>query len=71
MRVDRHSQHDRFVAATIFELGYGRTIKGGDDDFIRLVEKGVSQALSGTGTAAGNSLVDYFPIREQTAAASV
>lgn len=48
----------------ILELGYGRTVTGGDDDFIRLVEKGVSQALSGTGTAAGNSLVDYFPICE-------
>ena len=56
--ITAHDAIPRFTAAMILELGYGRTITGVDDDFIRLVEKGVSQALSGTGTAAGNSLVD-------------
>ncbi|EPT01064.1 hypothetical protein FOMPIDRAFT_112035 [Fomitopsis schrenkii] len=52
----------RFAAAVILELGYGRTITGLDDDFIRLVEKGVSEALSGTGSGPGSGLVDFFPI---------
>ena len=54
----------RFTAAMILELGYGRTVTGVDDEFIRLVDEGVSQALSGTGTTSGNALVDYFPIRK-------
>lgn len=62
-------QLGRFAAATILEIGYGRTVSGVDDDFIRLVEKGVSEALSGTGAPAGNSLVDFFPICEITVTA--
>ena len=53
--------------AVILELGYGRTISGLGDDFIRLAEKGVFEALSGTGSGPGSGLVDFFPIREYLA----
>ncbi|KAI0734033.1 cytochrome P450 monooxygenase [Fomitopsis betulina] len=56
----------RYAAAVILELGYGRTITSLDDDFIRIVEKGVSEAL-GTGSGPGSGLVDFFPIRESDA----
>ena len=48
------------MVAVIFELGYGRTISTLDDDFIRLVERGVSESLEGSGS--GGALVDLFPI---------
>ena len=55
--------HRRYVIAVIFEIGYGRTISTLDDDFIRLVERGVNESLSG-GSSSGGAMVDLFPIRE-------
>lgn len=57
--------------AFIFKLAYGRTITGLDDDFVRLAEKGVSDALSGVGSGPGSSLVDFFPICKHPAVLSL
>ena len=59
----------RYVVAVIFEIGYGRAISTLDDDFIRLVEQGVNESLTGgssSGSSSGGALVDLFPIRKHT-----
>lgn len=46
----------------MLEIGYGHTVSSLEDDkFIKLVENGVRRCLTGSG--AGASLVDFFPIR--------
>ena len=55
----------RYVVAVIFEIGYGRAISTLDDDFIRLVEQGVNESLTG-GSSSGGALVDLFPIRKHS-----
>ena len=46
----------------MLEIGYGYTVTSLDDDeFIKLVDDGVRKCLSGSG--AGATLVDFYPIR--------
>ncbi|KZT69367.1 cytochrome P450 [Daedalea quercina L-15889] len=51
----------RYIASLVFEIGYGRTTASLDgDDFIRLVDPGIAEVLSGS--SSGTAPVDLFPI---------
>lgn len=49
-----------FVVAVVLGIGYGRSISSTDNEFIRLVDRDLGQALEGAGS--GSTLNDFFPV---------
>ncbi|KZT69364.1 cytochrome P450 [Daedalea quercina L-15889] len=50
---------NRYTAAIVFEISYGRTVTSLDDSFLAVMEDGMRRCLTGSGIMS--ALVEFFP----------